>query len=82
MPRNHKPSKVPLAKAQQATTWRSGGKHLTSGNGYRCPESPTGAHWWQIGYPNGTLSVGVCRYCGEQRQFANTMEAAFNARGQ
>ena len=73
MPRNHKPSKV-----SQAITRRSGGKYSKSSNGHRCLKSPTGSHWWQIGSPNGATSTGVCRYCGEQREFANTLEASFS----
>ena len=73
MPRNHKPSKV-----SQAVFQRNGGKYSVSSNGHHCPESPTGSHWWQIETPRGETSVGVCRYCSEQKEFANTLKAAFN----
>ena len=82
MPRNHKPLKV-----SQAITRRSGsGKYSAPGNshpgnGHLCPKSPTGSHWWQIAFPDGEISVGMCRYCGEQRQFANTLEVAVRLRG-
>jgi len=74
MPRNHKPSKV-----SQAINRRSGeDKYSVKGNGHLCPKSPTGAHWWRIASPSDKISGGVCQYCDEQRQFANTLEAAFS----
>jgi hypothetical protein len=27
-------------------------------------------HHWKIGTPNGSVSQGVCRHCGESREFA------------
>ena len=72
MPRNHKPSKV-----SQAITWGNGGKYSVPGNGHQCPKSPVGSHWWRIVSPDGVMSIGVCRYCGERREFANTLEAVF-----
>lgn len=27
-------------------------------------------HHWKIGSPNGSVSRGVCRHCGESREFA------------
>jgi len=42
-------------------------------NRHLCPQSPSGSHWWVIGSPDGEFSTGVCRYCGEERQFANTL---------
>jgi len=41
-----------------------------SSNGH-CPLSPCNAHWWVIETPNGKVSVGVCKYCGEERGFYN-----------
>ena len=76
MPRNYQPSKVSKAIFQ-----RSNGKYSAPSIGHRCPKSPTGSHWWRIGSPEGSLAVGICRYCGECRQFATTMEAALSARG-
>lgn len=29
------------------------------------------AHWWQLGTPNGPTSLGVCKNCGETREFEN-----------
>lgn len=72
MPRNHKPSKV-----SQVLTQRSS-KYSVSGDGHHCPKSLTGAHWWQIESPYGETSMGMCRYCGEQRKFSNTLEASFS----
>jgi len=73
MPRNHKPTEV-----SQALTHRGSGKYRKTGNGHICPKSPTGSHWWVIGSPKGETSTGVCHYCDEPREFANTLEAAFN----
>jgi len=76
MPRNHKPSKV----SQALTQLNGGSKYSAQGNGHRCPKSPTGGHWWKIGSPDGSLSAGVCRYCGKQGWFANTMDMALRGR--
>ncbi len=75
MPRSHKPSKV-----SQALTRRSSGKSPVSGNSRHCPKSPTGGHWWWIESPSGVTGIGVCRYCGEQKVFANTMDEGFSRR--
>ena len=73
MPRNHKPSKV-----SQALTQRNGGsKYSAQGNRHCCLKSPVGSHWWRIVSPSGVMSIGVCRYCGERREFANTLDAVF-----
>jgi len=53
-------------------------KYHRSGNGHRCPKSPAGSHWWVICSPSGAVSEGVCRYCGERREFANTLEASLS----
>ena len=72
MPRKHKPTNI-----YHDPVCGDGGKYSVAGDGYHCLKSPTGAHWWVIGRPSGgSLSSGVCRYCGEQKQFANTMEEA------
>ncbi len=74
MPGKCKPSKV-----SQATNRNKGSKDFAlRSNGHLCQKSPTGSHWWQIGSPDGATSAGVCWYCGEQRQFANTLEASFS----
>ena len=75
MPRKHKPSKVSQAIIQQSGS----GKYSIPSNSHHCSKSPTGAHWWKIGSPDGEISLGVCRYCGEQRQFANSLEVALSA---
>ena len=75
MPRNHKPSKV-----SQAITQRDGDKYSVRGNVHQCPKSPAGGHWWRMESPGSEVSTGVCRYCGEQKQFANTLDAAFSVR--
>ena len=72
MTKNYKPSKV-----SQALTQRNGGKSV-SGNGHHCPKSPTGSHWWYIETPDGVTSEGVCHYCDEQREFANSLVASFS----
>ena len=74
MPGDHKPLKV-----SQSVVQRNGGKYPVLGNGHRCPKSPSGGHWWRIGSPDGALSVGVCRYCGERRQFANSLKVALSS---
>ena len=70
MPRNHEPSKV-----SQVLTARNGSRFAPSGR-CRCTESVTGSHWWLIDPPRGPVSDGVCRYCGEHRLFANTLDAS------
>ena len=36
----------------------------------KCPESPTGAHWWVMEGPNGQAQVqGVCSRCHVTRMF-------------
>lgn len=57
------------------------GRASVSDNGHLCLKSPIGSHWWQIDSPDGEMSVGVCRYCGEPREFANTLEGAISSRG-
>jgi len=53
---------------------------LTPSNGY-CSLSPFGAHHWIIEPPDGTVSVGICRYCGVEREFLNSITiSAYNPR--
>lgn len=47
-----------------------------SSNGH-CPSSPCGAHYWKIVPPGGPMSLGVCWYCGEEREFYNRVELEF-----
>jgi len=75
MPRNHKPTEV-----SQAITQRNGDKYPILGNGCCCSKSPTGYHLWAIESPSGKTSIGMCKYCGERKEFANTLEAAFKVR--
>ena len=73
MPRNRKPSTV-----SQALTWGDRGAIRMPSSSYLCQRSPSGSHWWEIESPNGATSIGICRYCGERRQFANTFDDVFN----
>lgn len=29
-------------------------------------------HWWDLPESNGPVSVGMCRYCGETKEFRNS----------
>ncbi len=31
-------------------------------------------HWWQLESPHGTTSIGVCKYCGEVKEFSNRVD--------
>lgn len=33
---------------------------------------PQCRHHWKIAAPNGATSLGVCKYCGAEREFANS----------
>ena len=33
-------------------------------------------HHWVIDSPNGPVSKGVCRICGEEREFQNSIEGS------
>ncbi len=33
-------------------------------------------HHWIIGYPEGPISRGICRICGEQREFRNSIDTS------
>jgi hypothetical protein len=37
------------------------------------PEQPTCPHHWQIPSPNGPTSIGMCKHCGETREFRNSI---------
>ena len=30
----------------------------------RCPQSPTGAHWWVMSWPEPCVYIGTCKWCG------------------
>jgi len=32
-------------------------------------------HFWEIEPSNGRFSLGVCRYCGEEKEFQNSSDA-------
>lgn len=34
-------------------------------------------HFWRIAPPEGEWSLGVCRFCGEERQFRNSGAAFY-----
>ena len=36
-------------------------------------------HYWLIEAANGPSSMGTCRYCGQQREFYNSIQADLNA---
>ena len=38
------------------------------------PETKCPPHWWELPESNGPVSVGVCRYCGDTREFSNSGE--------
>lgn len=42
------------------------------------PEGPTCQHHWKIGSPMGALSAGVCKRCGEEREFRNSTDYAWD----
>ncbi len=33
-------------------------------------------HHWVIGSPNGPTSTGICKLCGEQSEFRNSMQGS------
>ena len=35
---------------------------------------PTCAHHWVIASPNGEMSLGRCKVCGEEKEFPNSAE--------
>ncbi len=36
-------------------------------------------HHWVIDSPNGPVSRGVCKLCGQAREFANTIESTWSS---
>ena len=40
------------------------------------------AHHWEIESPNGPTSVGVCKVCGETKEFRNSITSTGWDRGQ
>ena len=38
------------------------------------PATSCPPHWWELPESNGPVSVGVCRYCDETREFSNSGE--------
>ena len=38
-------------------------------------------HFWQIESPNGPISAGTCKLCGEMREFRNSMYSSTWSRG-
>lgn len=38
------------------------------------------AHYWQIESPSGSTSRGICKRCGETRDFFNSAQAMAEAR--
>ncbi|MCK9601862.1 MAG: hypothetical protein M0R06_22650 [Sphaerochaeta sp.] len=48
--------------------------------GSQCSKSPYGAHWWVIDPPDGAISHGVCRYCGDHRLFRNVVSVLLSSR--
>ena len=38
------------------------------------PEAPTCAHHWVIATPNGAMSNGKCKVCGQEKEFPNSAE--------
>ena len=38
------------------------------------------AHYWQIETPSGSTSRGICKRCGETREFFNSAQALAEAR--
>lgn len=39
-------------------------------------EQDNGRHRWVIPMPNGSRCVGVCKWCGERREFSNQLQGA------
>jgi len=37
-------------------------------NGEKC------RHYWMIGTPNGITCKGICKLCGEEKEFASSFE--------
>lgn len=39
------------------------------------------AHFWVIESPNGPISAGLCKLCGEMREFRNSMYSSTWSKG-
>ena len=50
---------------------------LIESDGWHCPLSSTGAHWWLIEPANGPESIGRCRFCHKERLFPNSVSTVF-----
>jgi len=59
-----------MRRGQPFTFQRQVRRPLANNTRWRCKQSPTGAHHWDIDGTNGT-----CRYCGEVRQFDGLKES-------
>ncbi len=33
-------------------------------------------HYWKIASPNGPISIGVCKICGERSEFKNSIQGS------
>ena len=33
------------------------------------------SHYWMIGTPNGDTCKGICKFCGEEKEFASSFES-------
>ena len=33
-------------------------------------------HYWLIESPNGPISIGTCKHCGEEREFRNSVQVS------
>ncbi len=53
-----------------------GGNRRVSSNG-RCPSSPSKTHYWMIEPPFSEMSLGVCWYCQEKKEFLNWPDMEF-----
>jgi hypothetical protein len=37
-------------------------------------------HYWLIGEPDGETSIGVCKFCGEEKVFYNSLSSSERSR--
>lgn len=78
MPRSHKPANPDFTATAFDNTRRPLESKKSKSNGH-CHLSPTGGHWWIIESPHlsdSKQSDGVCRYCGQRKQYWNNYEDA------